>query len=399
MSPLKSVLPAFLLFVVMTVLAGCAKQITVSRYPAFYDPNIKTIAVVPFENHSNRKYIGHMIADHLTAALTANQTYKVLGPVQLRRTLKDLKLPRIRQENYKQIAAELGKAGNLQAFIGGQVLGSTTIGSDTPAENTYASSAAVPAVDFADWRNDGLGSNVHYADFYTYSSGYRPGVHKADFDEDEGGDDDEEDFGDFYDYDYYPGWYYPYYFDWYYPYYDEYITQADISVSASLVSVPEGSILYSVDTEATSSVSGFSPPPSSQAVHEALYKLTKRLVSDFAVVPVQIKIYPNRDFKLADGMQNGQWHYTNTFGKTEKSMFVVLCLPSSAAHNIFKLTITPANSPSSVLVEQSVEWGGLYCRGIEFSPAAIARKNGPGNYSAHFYSHGRLVMSKNFKIK
>ena len=63
---------------------GCTKTLVVDRYPRFYDPKLKTVAVLPFDSTARYRHAGRLLAHHLAAALTANRSYTVIGPDRLR---------------------------------------------------------------------------------------------------------------------------------------------------------------------------------------------------------------------------------------------------------------------------------------------------------------------------
>jgi hypothetical protein len=104
--------------------------------------------------------------------------------------------------------------------------------------------------------------------------------------------------------------------------------------------------------------------------------------------------------RTSDSFEQERWHFTNTLDSDQESMYVVLCLPDAAAMNQFKLTITPQNNPSQIILSKDFTWErDKYCQGIEFSPKQIAQSNGPGKYSAHFISRGSIELTRHFKIK
>jgi hypothetical protein len=324
------------------VVGGCETKFTVSHYPDFYKPSITSVAVLPFENETNRKGAGEIVAVHLSAALAANGTYKVTGPAQLEHTLKEKEMPALKQNDYKEIAKELAGLDKYQAFIAGKVL-----------SDSFNTTFVEP-----------------YDDNYLY-------------------------YGD-YPYWYYPYWYTPY---WYYPYDYEY-GQASASADVSMVSVPDGAILDMTVVKAAADVSNVSSPLKKYASQMAIDNLAEKIVANFAVVPVEIAVHPDKAIRTADSFEQGSWHFTKTFSSDQESMYVVLCLPDAAAMNQFKLTITPQNNPSQVVASKDFTWErDKYCQGIEFSPRQIAQSNGPGRYSAHFISLGKVELTRHFRIK
>jgi len=49
----------------LAALGGCTKEITVTQYPAFYTPDLKSMVVVPFQNGTKDPAAGQVLADKL----------------------------------------------------------------------------------------------------------------------------------------------------------------------------------------------------------------------------------------------------------------------------------------------------------------------------------------------
>lgn len=327
------------------VLAGCGKDFVVNRHPDFYQPAIKEIAILPFDNKTSHKGVGRAVAEILAADLAANQTYKVIGPSRLARLLKDKGITLEPDTDFPTAAQKLGTLNEFQAFITGRILSESFQNVSMPI-------------------NDYVGD---YGDDY-------------DFDE------------DFYDFD----MYYPYYF----PHYYDYETDVYLSVNASMVAVPGGNVLDSTLATATADVSDVDKPLRQYGAQAAMNDLCEKLVKKFAVVPVTITVHPGKDLKTADSFQQGKWHFTGTFSRDDDSLFVVLCLPPAAARNQFKLTILSGGSKTEPVVQKDITWRpDGYCQSFKFSPREIAAAGGPGQYTVQFYARGKVVMTCNFKIK
>ena len=325
------------------MMAGCETKFAVSHYPGFYNPSIKSIAVLPFENETSQKGAGIVVASHLSAALAANRTYQVASPARIEQILKEKAKPELPKDDYKAIAQELVELGQYQAFITGTVLSDSFI-------NTVEQ----------DYYND---------EFYY----------------------------DDYPYWYYPDWYLPY---MYYPYYYGYGSQAYVSVDVSIIGVPDGRVLDTASEKGAADARDLSESLKKYASQMALNDLSEKIIRDFAIVPVEISVHPDKAMKIADSINQDKWHFAKSISGERELMYVVLCLPGAAAMNQFRLTITPQNNPSIVIVSKDFTWErDKYCQGIEFSPRQIAQSNGPGKYSAHFISRGKVVMTRNFKIK
>jgi hypothetical protein len=339
----KRIMIVMLIGLSLAIITGCGTKFTVNDYPTFYNPSLSSVAVLPFENKTSRKGAGMAVASHLAVALTANGTYKVTGPVRLKQILEDKGMPALQQNNYKAVAEELANLDKYQAFIAGSVLSESFV--NAPLE--------------------------YYEDYDFYYDDYPSS--------------------------YYPYWYYPY---WYYPYYSEFTGEAYVSVYVAMVGIPEGTELHTATVEAGSDVGGAYPSLKRYAIQMALDNLSEKIVSDFAIVPVRITVHPDKAIRTANSFEQGIWHYTQTFSSDQESIYVVLCLPESAAMNKFKLTITPRGNPSNIISSKDFTWeAGKPCQSIKFSPKQIAAYNGPGKYSVQFHARGKVVMSRNFRIK
>ncbi len=358
---------------------GCTKEIVINHYPGFYDPNIRTVGVMPFANYSVRKGLGNMAAGHLAAGLGANRTYYVIGPDQIQTMLNKPTQSMPPESDFKALAQQLGKTGNMQAFIAGQVLGNSIVKASPRNKNKGQTPSLFNQAQAIQIHNKFTGNNmIHYAVFYG-----TPLVKKIDtfynFDEP--------------DYSFYPCWYYPGYYDYYY----EFISYATIYINAWLVSIPHGNVIGSASENGTGVTESYAPMPPGFAVEQAIRDVTRKLVFDFAVVPVEAKINPSKDLKLADMQTNGRWHYTNNFKKTER-IYVIICLPEAASQNHFTIRITGRKKDSPVFLEQDIVVSNQPCQTYEFPAEQIAGK-GNGNYKVNIISAGQVIMKRNFKIK
>ena len=336
---------ALMITVVSTVFitTSCQTKFIVNRYPPFYKSSIKSVAVLPFENDTSLKGAGIAVADHLSNALAANRTYKVVGPGRIEQLIKEKDMPSLRKKDNKVIAEELAKLDGYQAFITGKVL---------------SESFTNTVVEYND-----------YDDLY---------------------------------YDGYPYWYYPYGYPyyWYYPYYYEYGARANVSAYVSMVDIPDGNILNTASVKATANVDTESSSLRKYTTQIALDNLSKKIVRRFAIVPVEIFVQPNKAMRTSSTSEQEGWHFTKTFSSNQESMYIVLCLPEAAAMNEFELVITPKNEPSNMVASKDFTWqSGKYCQSIEFSPRQIATSNGPGQYSVHFLSQGDVIFTRHFKIE
>lgn len=358
---------------VLTALSGCSESFIAHQYPSFYDPNLRTVAVVPFQNDTTRRGAGIMASDSLSAALHANGTYRIVPPRKLQALVEQKKLRALSRTDYQKDAGEFRELGGIQAFVTGKVLSSSTIAGLYPGPYGYAS--------------------YYYP--VSYSSGSRGRYELVDEDEEgEEGDEDEgfdDDFYDFY------GPYYPYY--WYYP---EYTAQALVTLEASLIRVSDGAVLYttSVPVQGRADLGSYHRITPASATLDAMNQVAAKLVKDMAVVPVKVKVNPRADIKTAVAKENGRWKFSNRFSPNEQQMYVVMQLPTTVAHDTFRLTITPRGRPDDVIIAKNVTWPrDRNMDAVMLSPKEIADRAGTGKYSVGFYSMGKSVMQHHFTIK
>ncbi len=371
-----------------TALCGCSRSFTAREYPSFYDPNLRTVAIVPFENETNTPGAGMQAAENLAAALRINGTYVVVPPRKLQSLMAQKKLRGLSRTDYQEDARQLRELGTVQAFVVGTVL----------RDSALAGLHLTP---------------YGYGPYYptTYSSDGRVRYELLDEDEggEEGGEEGKEEFdngfGDDFGDDFNGGFYGPYYPYWYwnYPYYyPEYTAQAHVSLRASMVRVSDGAVLYntSVPVQGRADLSGYRWIPPGSAALDAMNRATVKLVKDLAVVPVKVKVNPRADLKTAAGQENGRWMFSNNFSSSDPSLYVVVQLPAAVAHDTFRLTIVPKGKPDETVAAKDFTWPpGQTTDAIAFSPREIVAHAGAGAYTVTFYSMGEAVMHDNFTIR
>jgi hypothetical protein len=355
----------------MIALSGCSQSFTAREYPSFYDPNLRTIAVVPFHNETNARGAGTLAAENLAAALRVNGTYTVVPPHKLRSLIAQKKLQRLSRTDYQEDAEELRKLGGIQAFIVGRVLRDSTMQGLYPTAYPY-------------WSYDSASDTPSGPARYEFA------------DEDEEGE-GEDDFGDDFYGPYYGYWY------WNYPYYyPTHTARAYVSLEASMIRVSDGAVLYTtpVPAEGHSDLSGWRQIPPASAGVDAMNRAAAKLVKDLAVVPVTVKVRPSADLNTAVRGQAGGWDFTNTFRPTDENMYVVIQLPTTVSHDTFRLTVTPKGQPDDIVVTEDFTWPvGENTDAVALSPKEIARRAGTGSYTVSFHAFGESVMRHNFRIK
>ncbi|MCL5281046.1 MAG: hypothetical protein M1376_14195 [Planctomycetes bacterium] len=349
------------LFVCLAALAfgGCARSygptsILVRQHPAFYDPNIQALAVLPFQNDTKVPGAGELAAENLAAALQVNGTYKVIPPSRLQKLVKEGKLASLSPTDYRQDAEQLRKLGTVQAFIAGRVLADERVMGSAPIDNPYLDA---------------------------YTRGNFPDEQQ------------ENEFGHSRLYHY---WY------WSYPYYGNYVAHTYAALEASIIRVSDGAVLYTTPVPATGGAgtgpyhSARGPTSPQGAMHEAVSKLVK----DFAIVPAELRVHPDTALRTARGRAEGRWEFSNLFHTTDQTLYVVLEFPAAAGGNTLRLTVTPAGEPDQILATKDLTWPiGRTSDAVEFSLQKIAAYIGSGSYTVNCYSLGQLTLQHDFTIQ
>ncbi|HUS48393.1 MAG TPA: hypothetical protein VM098_09740, partial [Phycisphaerae bacterium] len=105
--------PAALAFVFgMAALAGCGRSMVITQYPSFYTQDMRTVAVLQFDNESLRPRAGHFVTRRFTAALKENGTYEVLGSKDASAIAKAQAANPADPAELKAVAVRFKEAGN-----------------------------------------------------------------------------------------------------------------------------------------------------------------------------------------------------------------------------------------------------------------------------------------------
>ena len=100
---------------------GCSKKIQIVQLPEFYSPKLKTIAVVPFRNHSSGRNAGKIISDELATAFMANGTYEVFNRNDLKAVMDEKDLQIALGSDTSAAAGTFKKSARVQAILTGSV--------------------------------------------------------------------------------------------------------------------------------------------------------------------------------------------------------------------------------------------------------------------------------------
>ena len=102
---------ACLILLAAAGLCGCSKEIPIVQYPAFWRPELKSIAVTPFRCASGQEEAGNVLADKLAAALVANGTYRVFNRNELKTILDERDLQIAFGQDSEAAAKQFQKLG------------------------------------------------------------------------------------------------------------------------------------------------------------------------------------------------------------------------------------------------------------------------------------------------
>ncbi len=352
-SSLLRKLSLLVLAILPAVATGCSKKMWINKYPPFWSPDLKSVAVVPFENRTEHKDVGKYIADRLAASLSANGTYKVFN----RNDIEQLLQKRDEKVNFISRKDTLDKIRSVN-MAHAVITGTVTVFS----ANTH--------------------SELRHEPYYTYYPYYgRHGLHGLHG---------------------YHG--HHAYTSYGYSIYVYTRNEANVGATASLIRLEDGQTIYSTPSAVTGRhVSKGAPPDCDPhaCLSRATGKLIEKLTEQFAVVRREIEINPHEDFRTAAGQSNEQWIYSDEFDHDSAKMFVIVRLPKICARNRFKITISRAGNEEP-LVEKEILWQRSFKpagQEFKFSPSEIFDQGGAGKYIARFHSEEGVQMTREFEIE
>ena len=179
--------------------------------------------------------------------------------------------------------------------------------------------------------------------------------------------------------------------------------EANVSVTASLIRVSDGTTLYATPQPAWARVWAQGPQPAKDphaCAAEAASGVVAQLVETFAPVRKEVKMNPGKALRTASELYDNEWTYEDDFKPTDEKMYVVLALPPSCDRNRFRLAIVRKDQ-RQVLAEKDITWSKKYKGfGYEFSPKQIAEAGGgPGEFEVKFYSGSEPIMRRKFRIR
>ncbi len=327
-----------LLLAIPVMSAGCSKKIWITRYPSFWSPELKSVAVVPFRNGTSGNNAGQLIADRLASTLSANGTYEVLNRNDLQPLLeqRDLKLAFGSQQD---AVTKIRALDRVQAIITGTV---TTFSATTQSQQRKE-----PQYRYVKNRGQVF-------------AGYKTYVFTR----------NEANVG---------------------------VTASLIRVSdgQTIYSTP-------TPAKGHAWAQGSPPSMDPHAcLSRATDNVIAQLTEQFAVVRKQIEVKPHEDFKTAVEHRNGEWVYSDKFAAGDERMFVVVRLPRICDRNRFKITISRLDGQAP-LAANEFQWKRNFSPkgyGFAFSPKKLFEQGGAGQYIARFHTGNEVPMEHKFTIQ
>ncbi len=318
---------------------GCDKKMTITQVPTFYHPSLKVIAVAPFRNQTQWRGANNIIADQVAAGLMSNGAYKVFNRNDLKTVMDESDL------NIALGADPVAAAGQLKKLT--SKVQAILVGTIT----TYATTTNKQQKRDPVYAYDRKGN--------AYISGYRSYVHTR--------------------------------------------NEANVSVTATLIRVSDGSTIYATPKPAWARVWAEGSPPNKDAhacAADAAGRVASQLVATFAPTRRQIKINEGKALRTASELYDDEWTFQKKFSADADKMYVVVALPPSCDRNRFRLAIVRKDQRRD-LASQDIQWDKKHKGfGYVFSPKEIAANGGgPGEYEVKFYSGAKPIMRRKFKIR
>lgn len=322
-------------------LGGCTKKILIIQYPVFWDAAPKTIAITDFRNPAGARGQAQAIANELSAALTANGTYKIFNRQHFSAVEKEIAIRQAFSSDESVAATTMAKLGKVQAIITGSVNScSATSRRQTKRRPVYRTN-----------RKKQLYIS-HYVP-YTY-------------------------------------------------FHNE--ANIQVSATLIRIDRGTPRTIHSAQAVGRATSSGEHPrmdPYACLAI--ARRQVMWQLLSQFAIIRKTIKVDQSKAFRTTSGLPyDGKWPYTDRFSAKLDKMYVMIKLPPECDRNRFRITIARKGVPKNIASTQ-VKWTrAMSAVGthVVFSPRKIAQEGGgPGGYVVKFYSDSsKPAMTHNITI-
>jgi len=178
--------------------------------------------------------------------------------------------------------------------------------------------------------------------------------------------------------------------------------EANVSVTASLIRVRDGTGIYATPAPASARVGSEGSPPRKDpyaCITEAADVVVGQLLEQLAPIRKQVKVDPSKALRTASELYDNKWAFTDTFEAGDQKMYVVVSLPACCDRNRFRLVIVSKDQRRE-LARQDIVWSREHAGfGYVFSPKDIAAGAGPGVYEVKLYSGPEPVLRHTFKIR
>jgi hypothetical protein len=318
-------------------LVGCGTKIKIRSYPAFYTPDLKYVAVVPFRSATQNPEAGTVVSENFARELMANNTYQVLSHNDLGAlaSQEDLMIY-AKGGDGSAAASKLKLAGKVQGLLVGTV---STYNSSTRSE---------PRTDPIPIPDGNGGVKIMYRSYVLTHNEGNVAVSAAMIRISDG-------------------------------------TQIHATASAVGHIVCEGeSVAFDRDA----------------CLIQATEQAVRKLVQEFAVTIQEITI-SDKNFQTASDYYDAQWQFTSKFKVGDPKVIVMLQLPQVCDRNSFRIVIVRKDGREELASQDVMYEGAWaqFGKGFEFKIADLIKKGGPGSFQAKLYQGPVPVLTYSFKIQ
>ncbi len=177
--------------------------------------------------------------------------------------------------------------------------------------------------------------------------------------------------------------------------------EANVSVTATLIRVSDGTTIAATPAPARARVASEGEPPKQDpyaCISDATDQVVFQLVEQFAPIRKVIKVNTSKALRTASDLYDNKWSFTKQFNASDEKMYVVVELPLCCDRNRFRLVIVKKDQREE-LAGMAIVWGRKASVGYSFSPKALAAKAGPGQFQVKFYSGPEPVIIQDFRIR
>jgi hypothetical protein len=325
---------------------GCSTTFSIRQYPPDFDPAIKTVGVLEFNNDSLQDRAGEVFARQVAAALRANGTYDVLGPAALRAKAAGAGVQLPDEAPIEEIAARLRTVGGVDAILVGTV------------ESYHAQTSSW--VDFE--------PHWGYWGYHGWGRRHRWGVRT--------------------------GWAWPYA-------QRRYRTEARVVADAVLVRVADAETIAATRGPVSAQLTSdeYDGAFAGDVLAAAARRTVDRIVASVAVVPRKIKVKNDETLRVARPDATGVPVETDRFDSDETELLLVVRLPAAADRNRFTVSIHRRGEDEPIVAERFVWSAAERVRTFLFSPHRLAAVGGTKKYEARLAGTGTEAVKRKFEIR